>query len=67
MQICARSVGLTKPTFRDYCIIGDDIVIANEKVANAYQTLLKELGMPINLGKSITSRNGSFEFAKRFF
>lgn len=67
VQYCAELVGKAKPIFRDYCIIGDDIVIADHAVAGCYQNLLKGLGMPINLSKSIVSKNGSFEFAKRSF
>lgn len=56
--------------FSQYAILGDDIVILDQKVANAYQQICKEWGMEINLSKShITSRLGGrqlvTEFAKR--
>jgi hypothetical protein len=52
--------------FTKYAVLGDDLVIANGAVAEAYLTLLKELGMPVNLHKSLVSKNGTcMEFAKR--
>jgi len=54
--------------FKDYAILGDDIVIFNRDVANEYQKLISLIGMNIGLHKSILSRNGSvIEFAKRIF
>jgi hypothetical protein len=53
--------------FKEYCLLGDDIVIANAKVALAYQALLLEIGVEYGLAKSMISRTGSFEFAKRTF
>lgn len=50
-----------------YLVLGDDLVIADEKVAKQYLILAKEWDIGINLSKSVLSRNGSFEFAKRFF
>jgi hypothetical protein len=49
-----------------YLVLGDDIVIADKAVALSYLEIMKELGCPINLAKSLVSQNGSFEFAKRF-
>jgi hypothetical protein len=53
--------------FKDYRILGDDVVIFNSKVADTYQEILKELGIPINLSKSILGidRNSQIEFLKR--
>jgi hypothetical protein len=52
--------------FTNYAVLGDDIVIGNRAVAQAYLVLLKELGMPVNLHKSLVSNNGTcLEFAKR--
>jgi len=51
--------------FADYALLGDDIVIANEKVATQYHYLMTQvLGVDINLSKSLVSYD-SFEFAKR--
>ena len=58
-----------KFTFRDYCVLGDDIVIWNENNALGYQALMQDIGVNINLAKSKigTSHNPHCEFAKRLF
>lgn len=48
-------------------MLGDDIVICNGRVANSYSTLLKALGVEIGFSKSLVSRKGALEFAKRFW
>lgn len=53
--------------FEDYALLGDDIVIADVKVAKEYLALLRVIGVEVGLAKSLISRNGSFEFAKRTF
>jgi len=53
--------------FEDYALLGDDIVIANEKVAHSYMGLLGAIGVEYGLAKSLISRSGGFEFAKRTF
>lgn len=45
--------------------MGDDIVLGHEGVASAYLALMDDLGVDINLSKSVISRTNSFEFAKR--
>lgn len=51
--------------FDKYFLLGDDIVIADRKVASTYQRVIsKVLGVQINLSKSIVSAD-SLEFAKR--
>jgi hypothetical protein len=59
--------GLNPQTFKEYHILGDDIVIWNEAVAIRYRTLFQGLGVDINESKSFVSEeyNNSFEFAKR--
>jgi len=52
--------------FAEYTILGDDIVIAHEGVALQYQELMRQLGVDINLTKSVCS-SGAAEFAKRTF
>lgn len=52
--------------FKDYMILGDDIVILDDAVAGEYLRIMDRLGVDINLSKSIISSNGSFEFAKQF-
>lgn len=53
--------------FWDYALLGDDIVIADERVAHAYREILSQLGVSISLPKSILSTNGTCEFAKRYW
>jgi hypothetical protein len=53
--------------FKQYRILGDDIVIFNTKVARRYQWLLHKIGLEINPKKSVIgdSVNSQIEFAKR--
>nr|UPW42172.1 MAG: putative RNA dependent RNA polymerase [Jiangsu mito-like virus 11] len=63
VQLAASRVGISR--FLDYALLGDDIVIANESVAKSYYALMTdELGVDINLDKSLVSSN-TFEFAKQ--
>lgn len=65
IEHCAFKVGIN--TFRDYAVLGDDVVIWNSAVANRYQKTMKFLGIPINQSKSVTgdSTRSQIEFAKR--
>jgi hypothetical protein len=56
-------------SFRDYSLLGDDIVIWNRDVAIEYKKLLHELGIPFSKEKSLSSDDQTIrvEFAKRFF
>lgn len=53
--------------FKDYALLGDDIVIANGEVAREYLLFLRETGVEYGLAKSLISSTGGFEFAKRTF
>jgi hypothetical protein len=51
--------------YSNYELLGDDIVIFDEAVASQYLTIMKdELGVEINLSKSVVASNATFEFAK---
>jgi len=52
--------------FEDYAVLGDDVVIADHAVAMKYLHILERLGVQVNLAKSVRSRGGTLEFAKRF-
>jgi hypothetical protein len=65
VKFAAHKVGLTTP-FTDYAILGDDLVIAHDKVAQQYRTIINQLGVDISDAKSLVS-NDTFEFAKRVF
>jgi len=64
VQWAARLIG--RKYFRNYAILGDDLVIADKAVALSYIALLKRLDMPISSAKSLVSEK-SLEFAKRLF
>lgn len=66
VQVAAYRVGW-ESWFSDYALLGDDIVIANESVAKAYLRIMKDLGVEINLSKSVISSSNSCEFAKKLF
>lgn len=52
--------------FWDYAILGDDIVIADQGVAEEYQKIMKDAEVTISKEKSLISFTGAMEFAKRF-
>jgi len=55
--------------FKDYRILGDDLVIFDKEVADEYQYLIKDVyGISINMSKSVIgdSKNSQIEFTKRF-
>lgn len=60
----AREVGLTN--FTGYALLGDDIVICHDQVADKYREFLQILDVPISEQKSHVSKD-TFEFAKRWF
>jgi len=60
---CAQLCGLKN--FDQYMILGDDIVIKNDAVAEAYIRVIKGLGVELSLQKTHVS-NDTYEFAKRW-
>lgn len=67
VQYCAQKAGLSNSVwFRDYAILGDDVIIAHERTARIYKELMLVQGVRISAHKTIVSNNGSCEFAKRF-
>lgn len=55
--------------FKDYIVLGDDIVIFDPAVASRYYYIMTELlGVKIGMAKSIVSTNSwTLEFAKKFY
>jgi hypothetical protein len=54
--------------YKDYAILGDDVVIMGGRVAGEYLSIMTGLGVEIGAHKSLVSRNGTaLEFAKRTF
>lgn len=64
VQYAAFKAGHTS-WFKDYILLGDDLVIFDKEVAAQYLIIMKDLGVGINLTKSLQSET-AFEFAKRF-
>jgi len=62
---CAEKIYPGK-RFDKYAILGDDICIADSKVAEVYLSTPKDLGVTISLPKSLVSDVGGAEFAKKF-
>jgi hypothetical protein len=60
---CAQLNGLKN--FNQYMILGDDIVIKNDKVAKTYINVMNSLGVDISLNKTHVSSD-TYEFAKRW-
>lgn len=67
IQYCAYRIGIYP--FRDYVVIGDDVAIFHEAVANEYRRILDSIDVPINISKSLFSKGkpSSAEIAKRVF
>jgi hypothetical protein len=66
VQYAAYKVGI-RGWFDRYAVLGDDIVIADCRVASSYTEVCKHLGVEIGLAKSLVSEGKTLEFAKRFF
>nr|UPW42254.1 MAG: putative RNA dependent RNA polymerase [Xinjiang mito-like virus 55] len=64
VQYCAFSLGYNN-WFKEYMVLGDDIVIYDKRVADKYSNTMATLGVGISPTKSLTSSIGVFEFAKR--
>jgi hypothetical protein len=57
-------------SYTDYALLGDDIVLTGDAVANNYQSIISTLGVSINRSKSILAFAGATpaaEFCKRVF
>lgn len=50
-----HNAGLNPKTFNQYAVLGDDICIWHKAVANCYLSICREIGLEINLSKSIVS------------
>jgi hypothetical protein len=62
VRVSALRNGLN-PKLVNYAVLGDDIVINNDRVSSSYLELMNELGLKISMGKSIVSKRFT-EFAK---
>jgi len=50
-----------------YAVLGDDVVIADDRVARKYRALCRALGVTIGIEKSLVATGRTLEFAKRLF
>jgi len=66
VQWAARRVG-HEGWFRSYAVLGDDIVICDDAVAQAYVKICGEIGLGIGLAKSLVSTRRTCEFAKKIY
>jgi hypothetical protein len=66
VQFSAYRAGI-EGWFTLYAVLGDDIVIADYRVAKKYRALCRLLGVEIGLNKSLVSKGRTLEFAKRLF
>jgi hypothetical protein len=66
VQFCSFRCGNRK-WFTLYAVLGDDIVIADSRVAKKYRALCRLLGVEIGLNKSLVSKGRTLEFAKKLF
>lgn len=53
--------------YEEYEVLGDDIVLFEERVANKYLEIMTGYGVDINLSKSVIAKNQTIEFAKNTF
>lgn len=64
VQYAASLNGFEPGKFESYCLLGDDLVIADPMVALSYKDIIESLGVQISEQKSLVSFD-TFEFAKR--
>jgi len=53
--------------FKSYAVLGDDSSAGYKGVVAEYLKICSEIGVGVNLAKSLLSPNGCLEFAKRFW
>jgi hypothetical protein len=66
LQYCSWKLGNYSSWDEGYEVLGDDIVIFRKDLAMYYLETMTSLGVDINPSKSLSSKLGAFEFAKRF-
>jgi hypothetical protein len=62
---CCRELGILWESAR-YVVLGDDILIGDPELAQAYRSRLSSLGVSVSVEKTLVSFD-TFEFAKRWF
>jgi hypothetical protein len=68
VQYSSYQVYKNEDWFENYELLGDDIVIFDKEVSAIYLSIMTDLGVEINLSKSVISLDGgTVEFAKKTF
>jgi len=52
-------------TFKEYLVLGDDLVIFNKQVAKSYLDVCNDYGITVGLPKSFVSEEGLYQFASQ--
>lgn len=65
-HIIVHYSNLNNELFRDYAVLGDDVVIQSDTVSQEYLRVMTQLGVEISLPKSMVALDHC-EFAKRVF
>lgn len=66
VQYCAFKIYHKTSFFKDYLILGDDLLLLDPNVAKMYLKVMNQLDVGVNLTKSLISVRGYGEFAKQF-
>lgn len=66
VQLAATRAGVIKQNewYDNYELLGDDIILFDDLVADQYLLIMQEIGVPINTAKSVLANNAVTEFAK---
>jgi hypothetical protein len=69
VQYAATLAGCKKSGewYVEYELLGDDIILFEKVVADQYLSIMEDIGVPINLSKSVVAKNATIEFAKVTF
>lgn len=65
VQYAAWRVDPSVRWFSDYLVLGDDVVIAGDSVAQSYLEICEALGITVGIAKSLISREGLMNFASQ--
>lgn len=64
VRLCAKRAGFPV-SWSEYVLLGDDIVLTNESVAQHYRAIMQQLGVEISETKTHVGQT-TYEFAKRW-
>lgn len=58
---------MPKVWYPSYAVLGDDSAARRREVVAEYLLIVSEIGVSVNISKSLLSPKGAIEFAKRFY